>query len=248
MKRLGRFGEFAKDYEKARRPHHLESLKFLKANIKIKQPVILDLGCGTGISTRQLAKLGKVTGCDPDPLMLSAAKKHKRINSEKYVIGKAECLPFKDSSFDVVTAFSAFHWFNNKKGVSEIKRVLKPDGIIFIVNKTGIRSWGEGYRRTIIKSIQREVAGFKEDSYNPKSSLVHNGIKRVKVKSWKHSELFIISNALEYVQSVSIWNSVPAKLRPKAMIGLKKYFTKLKKNKGKIERKITTTAVMGFKK
>ena len=74
-----------------------------------------------------------------------------------------------------------------------------------------------------------------------------NGFKKVKVKTWKQSELFDLENALEYVQSVSIWNSVPANLRQAALDGLKKYFKDMKSNKGKIERRLTVKAVVGSK-
>jgi hypothetical protein len=49
------------------------------------------------------------------------------------------------------------------------------------------------------------------------------------------------------VQSISIWKTVPKDLRPKALIGLGKYFKDLKKRKGKIERKFKVKVVAGVK-
>ncbi len=247
IKRLGVFGEFVKQYEKARRPYKPEVYNFLKKFLSIKKPYILDLGCGTGISTRPLASFSKVVGCDPDIRMLQAARKHKDAAVEKYVVGSAAKLPFKDASFDVVTAFSAFHWFDNKKDISEIKRVLKPGGILFVANKTGLKSWGEGYRRAIIKTIKNEIAHFREDSYDPKKSLVKNGFKKIKVKRWKESEIYTLAQALEYVQSVSIWSTAPENLRDQAWLGVKKYFQNMKARTGKIERKYVVRAVIGIK-
>lgn len=247
MKRLGTFGEFAKEYEKARRPYPVETFEFFARYVGVRNPVILDMGCGTGISTRQLAHYGKVIGCDPDPRMLRAAKKHKKINGEKYIVGTAERIPCKDSSVDAVSAFAAFHWFDNAKALGEIMRVLRPGGVFCVVNKTGLTSWGNGYRRAIIKTIGREIARFKEDSYNPRRSLRQFGFKKVTVRVWKKVELFDLENALDYVQSVSIWNSVPASLRSKAVEGLKDYFSAMKKKKGKIERRLVVRAVLGRK-
>ncbi len=247
IKRLGTFGEFAKEYERARRPYPKETFNFVAAYAGVDNPMILDMGCGTGISTRQLAAYGKVTGCDPDPRMLRAAKKHKKINGEKYIVGTAECIPCKDSSVDAVTAFAAFHWFDNAKALGEIMRVLRPGGVFCVVNKTGLKSWGNGYRGAIIKTIGREIARFKEDSYNPRRSLRKFGFKRVTVRTWKKVELFDVENALEYVQSVSIWNSVPASLRSKALAGLGSYFSAMKKKTGKIERRLVVRAVLGRK-
>jgi ubiquinone/menaquinone biosynthesis C-methylase UbiE len=246
--KLGEFGAFVKQYEKARRPYPKEVFDFLEKNLAKKKSLILDLGCGTGISTRQLAKLGSVVGCDPDPIMLRAANGHKKINHEKYVRGVSQRLPFKARTFDAVTAFASFHWFDDKRSITEIKRVLKPGGIIFIVNKTGIKSWGEGYRRAIIKTIGQEIAHFKEgDSYNPRKTLLNNGFKKILIKQWKQSEFYKLQNFLEYIQSVSIWNSVPSSLRTKGLEGLKKYFQKAKNNEGVIERRLTVKVVVGVK-
>lgn len=241
---LGKFGEFVEEYQKARRPYPPEVFIFLKSLLKTKKPLILDLGCGTGISTRQLAKVGSVIGCDPDLRMLEAAKK---TGNQKYEVGSADKIPFDDSIFDVVTAFAAFHWFDDRKSIAEIKRVLKPGGLIFIVNKTGIKSWGEGYRMAIIKSIGRQVAHFQEDSYQPRESLEKNGFSKIRVRIWKKTELFDVPNAVEYVQSVSIWNSVPHEFRYVATEGVRAYFEKLKRDTGKIERKLTVKVACGFK-
>lgn len=245
INKLGKFGAFVKNYEKARREFPREVFIFLKSLLKTKSPLILDLGCGTGISTRQLAPLGKVIGCDPDPRMLRAAKRHGKIGKGKYVIGVADRLPFKDSIFDVVTAFSAFHWFDDAKSIKEIKRVLKPGGIFFVGNKSGVRSWGKGYRQAIIKAISREAAEFRTSTYNPRQRLEESGFKNIKVLYWRKSELFTLQNALEFVQSVSIWNSVPVSLRSKAIKGLEKHFIALKRSTGKIERKLTVQAIAG---
>ena len=98
-KLLGKFGEFVKQYEKVRRPYPIEVFRFFKSLLKTKKPLILDIGCGTGISTRQLAKIGTVIGCDPDLKMLKAAKKDKSAGVKKYVVGLAEKLPFAEKFF-----------------------------------------------------------------------------------------------------------------------------------------------------
>ena len=49
---LGKFGGQVKNYEKGRSGYSHEVFAFLKSLIKAKKPLILDLGCGTGIATR----------------------------------------------------------------------------------------------------------------------------------------------------------------------------------------------------
>lgn len=245
IKRLGKFGEFVKQYEKARKAYP-EAINFLKSLTKNKNPLILDLGCGTGISTRQLTKIGTVIGVDPDPKMLQAARRHKNSGIKKYVLARADKLPFKDETFDVIAAFSSFHWFGDKKSVSEIKRVLKPSGIFFVGSHMGSISWGR-YRTAIIKSINQEVAQFKSVKFNPKKILIAAEFKKVKVRLWKKRELYNLKNAIEYVQSVSIWQSVPKSLRSKALKGVEEYFKNIRNKQGKIERKLVVKAVAGIK-
>lgn len=246
--KLGRFGGQVKEYEKGRRGYPKEVFQFLESLIKVKRPLILDVGCGTGISTRQLAKTGPVIGVDPDPIMLRVARKHRNAGVKKYVMARADRLPFKDSTFDVLTAFSAFHWFDDKKSIAEIKRVLKPGGIFFIANKPGIRSWGQGYRRAIIKSIGRPIADFvTAQNWEPKNILKNNGFQNVRVKQWKNAERYSLPRAVQYVQSVSVWNSVPKYLRARAVNGLWDYFIKIQKKFGKIERRYRVPVIVGTK-
>jgi len=243
----GRFGEFVKQYEKARRPYPAKVFKFLKSLIKTERPLILDLGCGTGISTRQLAKFSDVVGVDPDPKMLKAAKAYRAPRIKRYVLAKANKLPFKDNTFDAVTAFSAFHWFTDKNSVGKIKRILKPGGIFFVSGNVGVRNWGMGHRSTIVKAIGREIAQFVSPMYKPFEIFRKNGFKDIKRKHWRKSEFFSIGRVMQYVQSVSIWNSVPKHLRSIALDALEKYYNNMLKRRGKIERRLKVYAIAGKK-
>lgn len=48
----------------------------------------------------------------------------------------AEELPFEDGSVDLVTAMSAFHWFDHSRFLQEAHRVLKPNGCLAVLNYT----------------------------------------------------------------------------------------------------------------
>lgn len=246
-KKLGKFGEFVKQYEKARRSYPPELFGFLRKLLKAKKPLILDLGCGTGISSRQLAKIGTVIGCDPDPKMLRAAKSHRNSGVKKYIQASADNLPFADATFDLIGAFQAFHWFDDKKSIAEIRRVLKPGGLFVAISQTGNKSWGEGYRMALIKSIDREVAHFKGDKFRPREILKKSGFKQIKTKIWNKTEIYSVPLALNYVEAVSIWQSVPKALRARALKGLREYFKSILKKHGKIERRVTVKAVIGMR-
>jgi len=100
-----------------------------------KEPVCLDIACGTGISTLELIKKcnykGTFYGVDISQSMIETAKKNaiqKEINVN-FKQGDAENLDFPDSYFDILTCNMSFHFFPNKeKAISEMYRVLKPGG------------------------------------------------------------------------------------------------------------------------
>jgi len=102
------------------------TLSFLK-NVKGKK--ILDLGCGTGIYTKILKKRGaKVYGVDISPEMIEIAK--REVKGVEFKVGSAVDLPYKSGTFDMVLASLVIHYFPSlDKAFSEIRRVLKKDGI-----------------------------------------------------------------------------------------------------------------------
>lgn len=90
---------------------------------------ILDAGCGPGAALIYLAKFGDVIGVDISEEALKFAKKRGMVKK-----GDISKLPFEDQTFDVVVCLDVLYhqWVNVKRAISEMKRVLKPEGILFI--------------------------------------------------------------------------------------------------------------------
>jgi ubiquinone/menaquinone biosynthesis C-methylase UbiE len=98
---------------------------------------VLDLGCGTGVAARAIARRpdfsGRVTGIDRSPHLIGAAE---RLAREEGVVGKAEfragdshTLELRDAEFDAVVAHTLFSHLDDPRAVlAEIVRVLKPGG------------------------------------------------------------------------------------------------------------------------
>lgn len=129
------FGPEAKNYTKYRAPYPKELFDLLVNLMPKESTAILDIACGTGISTEPLVALcSKVSGIDHDPLMIEEAREQAGLKGLDidYSVGDAEHLHYANESFDVVTVGTAFHFFVNEPAMSEIKRVLKPRGLLFV--------------------------------------------------------------------------------------------------------------------
>jgi SAM-dependent methyltransferase len=87
---------------------------------------ILDLGCGNGALTAQLAEAGaRMTAVDASAQMTGAA----RTRGLDVIEASAEELPFKAGTFDAVFSNAALHWVRDQDAMMrEVHRVLRPGG------------------------------------------------------------------------------------------------------------------------
>jgi ubiquinone/menaquinone biosynthesis C-methylase UbiE len=95
----------------------------------------LDLACGTGAVTLQIAPLvgesGSVTGLDPNQAMLDVARsKSAPVGSAiEWREGEAGAMPFDDGAFDLVYCQHGLQFFPDRAAaISEVRRVLAPGG------------------------------------------------------------------------------------------------------------------------
>jgi len=123
------YNAISEGYDELYKEEQLNKLSVIKNNIRInKSTKILDIGCGTGISSQFDCF---VVGIDPSASLLKLNKNNKKI------IGVAESLPFKAHSFSCIISITSIHNFNNiKKAINEIKRVCKGNFIFSILKKS----------------------------------------------------------------------------------------------------------------
>ena len=105
---------------------------------------ILDIATGTGDLAISLTKTSatKIVGLDISEGMLDVGKqkiKKKALEDHiEMVVGDSENLPFETNSFDAITvAFGVRNFETLEKGLAEILRVLKPEGI-FVILETSV--------------------------------------------------------------------------------------------------------------
>ncbi len=96
---------------------------------------VLDAGCGFGLETLRLARIvlpsGEVAGCDlsPDFIAEARGRAHAADLNVSFQQGNVESLPYPDHAFNVVWSERLLIYVPNlQKAVSEIHRVLAPDG------------------------------------------------------------------------------------------------------------------------
>jgi len=102
--------------------------------------VALDIGCGSGHGSNRLAtKFKTVHGVDIAEEAIAYASEHWQKPNINFSVGDSLDIPFPENNFDVVIAFEVFeHLTDWRKFLSEIRRVLKDNGKVYIStpNKT----------------------------------------------------------------------------------------------------------------
>lgn len=112
--------------------------------------VAVDVGCGTGALTRQLARrvgpTGRVVGADINAYLLreaSAIARHQELGDViAFELGSAEALPFPDGRFDAALACTVLDEVNADRGLAELARVVRPGGrVAVLVRAVDIPAW-----------------------------------------------------------------------------------------------------------
>lgn len=156
---LETYNAIAKNYEK-------ENIAFSSneeieefAKLLPKKPKVLDLGCGFGRELAVFVEKGYDTyGIDGSKELLKLAKK-RAPKAKTKLMDLKNALPYEDTFLDGVWARNSLHHLEPNElsnAFLEIKRILKPNGILFI-------EWKEGKEPKVTKE---EIAKGRERYYN----------------------------------------------------------------------------------
>lgn len=163
-----------------------KALKAAVARLSLDKPVkILDVATGTGdLAFREHGMLpeAKITGIDLSSGMLEVARKKLQTlpekEQQKIAFGKADCLalPFHDAEFSLISvAYGVRNFENLLQGLREMRRVLKKDGVLCVIELSCPEGkiTGLGYRiysQKLIPFVGKMVSGdSRAYSYLPES-------------------------------------------------------------------------------
>lgn len=133
------FQRVAENYATHRPYFHPLIMQKIRDRLGLTSPVhhALDVGCGSGLSTKALCELADhVTGTDNAAEMVAVAQVQCSGAGITYSQATAEHLPFARSTFDLITVCGAINWINRTLFLPAARRVLKPGGWLIIYDNT----------------------------------------------------------------------------------------------------------------
>lgn len=118
---------------------------------KLDKPRILDVGCGSGVPTLELAKLskGEVVGLDIDQFLLDKLNRKIEEQGLSNWVTTKKCsmfeMDFPDESFDIIWAEGSISVIGFERGLKEWRQLLKPSG--FLVVCAGTRKMSDELKK-----------------------------------------------------------------------------------------------------
>jgi ubiquinone/menaquinone biosynthesis C-methylase UbiE len=147
MSRLYQNPEMALGYARCRPVLHSWIVDRIGEELGPRQPLsfALDIGCGSGLSTAPLTRWAEHSfGLEPSIGMLPWGR--QVAPRAIFVGGHAEKIPFRNASFDWITAAGSLNYTHLSQALEEIARVLRPNGSLFLYDFSTGRSFRDSDR------------------------------------------------------------------------------------------------------
>ena len=155
------------------RPDYPPELPAFLACTSPGRGVAVDVGCGNGQLTVQLAEhFSKVIGTDPSADQIAHATSHDRV---EYFRAPAERQPVPDQTADLITAAQAAHWFDMPAFCAEVRRIARSEAVVALIAYGVLRVHGNEVDR-IVQAFYRDVIG---PYWPPARRHVENGYREL---------------------------------------------------------------------
>ena len=133
---------FADDYDRYRpRPPDALADLLLPLTGSDRPRCVVDLGCGTGLSTRFWSEhADEVIGVEPNDAMCAFAERVTDAANVRYVGASAYDTGLAEGCADLVTASQSFHWMRPERVFPEIGRILRAGGVFCAYQYVGLQT------------------------------------------------------------------------------------------------------------
>ncbi|ROR34885.1 class I SAM-dependent methyltransferase [Inmirania thermothiophila] len=149
------FGPGAAAYAAAR-PGYPPALFDLLARRAPGRALAVDCGAGSGQASLGLAgRFARVVAVEPSAGQIARARRHPAL---RWVRAAAEALPLADGVADLLAAAQAAHWFEPRRFHAEVRRVLRPGGLVAL--------WCYG-RPTVSPEVDRVLGRYYHEVVGP---------------------------------------------------------------------------------
>ena len=129
-----RFLGYADTYDEGRPKLPSKAIELLKIYLDNDIGTIVDIGCGTGLSTEACTQFANnVIGVEPSIDMLNKAKT-KENDKMRFMQGYGDKTGLEDECADIVICSQAFHWMEPESTIKEVYRILKKGGIFAVID------------------------------------------------------------------------------------------------------------------
>ncbi len=222
----------AKRYAKGRPNFHPFVIHQIKKFLKITEPLpfVLDVGCGTGLSTLALKEVAsKIIALDISTEMLALAPKSSNIH---YLLASAENFPINEKIFDLITISQAIHWLDKEKFFREAEKVLKQNGWIvafdnyYTAQMTDNERFNIWHRQKYLQkfpSVPKNKRSFQMESENPGEFILfeeewHENIielsstELVEYLITQSNVIAVVENGTQTIDAVTKW--LTGEIRP----------------------------------
>ncbi|HEX7855631.1 MAG TPA: class I SAM-dependent methyltransferase [Sphingobium sp.] len=150
------------------RPTYPDALPAFLASVAPSTDSAVDVGCGNGQFTIQLAAhFAAVTGIDPSADQIAHAVPHEGV---RYACAPAEAMGLPDGSAALITAAQAAHWFDLPRFYAEARRIAAPGAVLALVSY-GIPVFDAEINGRFQQFYRDEVGGY----WPPERKLVETG-------------------------------------------------------------------------
>ncbi len=199
-----RFSQHAADYQKYR-PDYPKDLYAYVLQLIAAKGMAWDCGTGNGQVAAKLAKHFKqVYATDISEQQVQQAPTLANVH---YKVESAEHTDFPSQQFDLITVAQAIHWFNFDSFYKEVKRTLKPTGILAVMGygllqtDPSLQSLIDHFYTTIVGPYWDKERKYLDESYQT----IPFPFQEIKTPSFTHSMKWDLPQLIGYLNT---WSAV----------------------------------------